>query len=152
MTLTGRTVGPAFCTIERSVQASCHHKKLHHCGRCTFFTTRSNLTCLRCVTKKCRCLGNYSSMVAIIMGLNAAPVRRLRRSWGLVSARYLAQLNVCEAIIDPYKNFNNYRQALATISPPCVPYIGQSSLHPFLWFLIVICNDRGIPQGSLIHS
>jgi len=63
-------------------------------------------------------------MFAIIAGLNAAPVRRLRRSWEPVSARYLARLNICEAIIDPHRNFANYRQTLATISPPCVPYLG----------------------------
>jgi son of sevenless len=66
-------------------------------------------------------------MVAIIMGLNAAPVQRLKRSWELVSAQYLAQLGACEAMIDSHRNFKNYHQALATISPPCVPYIGELS-------------------------
>jgi len=76
------------------------------------------------VADKCRSLHNYSSMVAIISGLNAVPVRRLKRTWELVNARFLGQLNACEAIIDPNRNFTNYRKLLAAIFPPCVPYIG----------------------------
>jgi len=36
----------------------------------------------------------------------------------------LGQLNTCEAIIDPKGDFANYRELLAAIFPPCVPYIG----------------------------
>lgn len=78
--------------------------------------------------QRCRDLHNYSSMVAIISGLNAVPVRRLKRTWELVNARFLSQLNVCESIIDPNRNFTNYRSLLGRIFPPCVPYIGQSCI------------------------
>jgi hypothetical protein len=64
-------------------------------------------------------------MVSIIAGLNAAPVRRLKRSWELVNARHLRQLVICEMIISPHRNFKNYRDMLATISPPCVPFVGK---------------------------
>jgi son of sevenless-like protein len=64
-------------------------------------------------------------MVAIIAGLNAAPVRRLKCSWDVVNARHLRTLDTCEVMIDPHRNFKNYRTVLAAISPPCVPYIGK---------------------------
>lgn len=71
-------------------------------------------------------------MVAIISGLNAVPVRRLKRTWELVNGRYIGLLTVCEAIIDPNKNFTNYRQLLTSIFPPCVPYIGMSLFRVYL--------------------
>ncbi|EGO23624.1 hypothetical protein SERLADRAFT_469753 [Serpula lacrymans var. lacrymans S7.9] len=76
------------------------------------------------VADRCRSIHNYSSMVAIVSGLNSPPIRRLKRSWEQVNARYMAQLGSCEMTIDSNKNFNNYRSTLAKVSPPCVPFIG----------------------------
>ena len=74
--------------------------------------------------KNCRRLQNYSSMTSIIAGLNAAPVRRLKRSWEQVNVRFMVKLGTCETLVDPGRNFKNYRHMLANISPPCVPYVG----------------------------
>ncbi|KIJ17931.1 hypothetical protein PAXINDRAFT_175648 [Paxillus involutus ATCC 200175] len=76
------------------------------------------------VAERCRDLHNYSSMVAIVSGLNSPPIRRLKRSWEQVHSRQMAQLNACELTIDSGKNFNNYRSTLAKVAPPCVPFIG----------------------------
>ncbi|CCM04907.1 uncharacterized protein FIBRA_07104 [Fibroporia radiculosa] len=67
---------------------------------------------------------NYSSMAAIVSGLVRQPIRRLRRTWERVNARYMTQLRDCESTLDTNKNFNNYRSTLARIAPPCVPFIG----------------------------
>lgn len=64
-------------------------------------------------------------MVAIVSGLNSPPIRRLKRTWEQVNARFMAQLAACELTIDSNKNFTNYRTTLAKISPPCVPFIGE---------------------------
>jgi son of sevenless-like protein len=77
--------------------------------------------------QRCRSMHNYSSMVAIVSGLNSPPIRRLKRSWEQVNARHMAQLSACEMTIDSGKNFNNYRSTLARVSPPCVPFIGELS-------------------------
>lgn len=76
------------------------------------------------IADRCRNLHNYSSMVAIVSGLNSPPIRRLKRSWEQVNSRHLSQLNNCEMTIDSGKNFNNYRSTLAKVAPPCVPFIG----------------------------
>ncbi|KAI0667585.1 ras GEF [Trametes maxima] len=73
---------------------------------------------------RCRGMQNYSTMTAIISGLNTPPIRRLKRTWEQVNAKIMSQLKVCESTIDTNKNFNNYRSLLATIQPPCVPFIG----------------------------
>jgi son of sevenless-like protein len=76
------------------------------------------------VADRCRGLHNFSSMVAIISGLNSPPIRRLKRTWEQINTRYMNQLGACEMTIDSNKNFTNYRTTLAEISPPCVPFIG----------------------------
>ena len=66
-------------------------------------------------------------MASIIAGLNAAPIRRLEVSWTLINTRFMKRLGACEMLIHPDKHFKNYRHMLATISPPCVPYVGEYS-------------------------
>ncbi|KAH9936253.1 ras guanine nucleotide exchange factor domain-containing protein [Fomitopsis serialis] len=76
------------------------------------------------VADRCRTLQNYSTMTAIVSGLATPPIRRLKRTWEQVNARAMGQLRDCESTIDTAKNFTNYRQTLARITPPCVPFIG----------------------------
>ncbi|KAH7910846.1 ras guanine nucleotide exchange factor domain-containing protein [Hygrophoropsis aurantiaca] len=76
------------------------------------------------VADRCRSMHNYSTMVAIVSGLNSPPIRRLKRSWEQVNARHMSQLGNCEMTIDSGKNFGNYRSTLARVAPPCVPFIG----------------------------
>jgi hypothetical protein len=75
-------------------------------------------------------------MVAIVSGLNAATVRGLRQSWKHVDIRLMRKLNDCEAMIDPGKNFTDYRRLLAVTSPPCVPYFGR--LSPFVTVCLIL--------------
>ncbi|TFY69536.1 hypothetical protein EVJ58_g335 [Rhodofomes roseus] len=76
------------------------------------------------VADRCRTLQNFSTMTAIVSGLATPPIRRLKRTWEQVNARAMNQLRDCESTIDTAKNFTNYRQTLARITPPCVPFIG----------------------------
>ncbi|KAJ3774769.1 ras guanine nucleotide exchange factor domain-containing protein [Lentinula raphanica] len=76
------------------------------------------------VADRCRTLNNFSSMIAIVSGLNTPPIRRLKRTWELVSQRHMAQFGACEVTLDSNRNFNKYRSMLASVVPPCVPFIG----------------------------
>ncbi|KAF9049553.1 ras GEF [Hymenopellis radicata] len=76
------------------------------------------------IADRCRTLNNFSTMIAITSGLNTPPIRRLKRTWEQVSQRYMAQFGACEMTIDSNKNFTKYRQLMATVTPPCVPFIG----------------------------
>ncbi|KAF9488025.1 ras GEF [Pleurotus eryngii] len=76
------------------------------------------------VADRCRTLHNFSTMVAITSGLNTPPIRRLKRTWEQVNQKLMAQLGACEMTIDTTRNFNNYRSTMATVTPPCVPFIG----------------------------
>ncbi|KAK7056677.1 cell division cycle-related protein [Paramarasmius palmivorus] len=76
------------------------------------------------VADRCRTLNNFSTMIAIISGLNTPPIRRLKRTWEQVSQRYMAQFGACEVTLDSNRNFNKYRSMLNSVVPPCVPFIG----------------------------
>ncbi|KAG5651191.1 hypothetical protein H0H81_009544 [Sphagnurus paluster] len=76
------------------------------------------------VADRCRALNNFSTMIAITSGLNTPPIRRLKRTWEQVNQRSLTQFNACEMTIDSNKNFTKYRQLMASVTPPCVPFIG----------------------------
>ncbi|KAF9267558.1 ras GEF [Marasmius fiardii PR-910] len=99
------------------------------------------------VADRCRTLNNFSTMIAIISGLNTPPIRRLKRTWEQVSQRYMAQFGACEVTLDSNRNFNKYRSMLASVVPPCVPFIGV-----FLSTLQFI--QDGIPDnlpGNLVN-
>ncbi|KAF9464143.1 ras guanine nucleotide exchange factor domain-containing protein [Collybia nuda] len=76
------------------------------------------------VADRCRTLNNFSTMIAITSGLNTPPIRRLKRTWEQVNQRCMAQFGACEMTIDSNKNFTKYRQLMASVTPPCVPFIG----------------------------
>lgn len=69
-------------------------------------------------------------MIAITSGLNTPPIRRLKRTWEPVGQRFMAQFAACEMTIDSNRNFTKYRQLMASVTPPCVPFIGKSLTFP----------------------
>ncbi|KAI0250783.1 ras guanine nucleotide exchange factor domain-containing protein [Lactifluus subvellereus] len=76
------------------------------------------------IADRCRDLKNFSSMIAIVSGLNSPPIRRLKRTWDQIPQKFMTMLGACEMTIDSNKNFSNYRSLLQRITPPCVPFIG----------------------------
>ncbi|KAI0051128.1 ras GEF [Auriscalpium vulgare] len=76
------------------------------------------------VADRCRDMHNFSSMIAIVSGLNSPPIRRLKRTWEQINQKYMNVLSTCEMTIDSNKNFSNYRSLLQRITPPCVPFFG----------------------------
>lgn len=64
-------------------------------------------------------------MIAITSGLNTPPIRRLKRTWEQVNQRVIAQFAACEVTIDNSKTFAKNRQLMSSVTPPCVPFIGE---------------------------
>lgn len=71
-------------------------------------------------------------MAAVIAGLNAAPIDRLKRSKEYLSPKTLATKAELDKIMDSSKNFANYKDMLRTVNPPCVPFLGESLSNPLL--------------------
>lgn len=76
------------------------------------------------IAEKCRTLSNFSTLTAIISGLNSAPIHRLRRTWDLLNARVAMSAEDLNRLMNSSKNFSKYREALHQTQPPCVPFLG----------------------------
>lgn len=76
------------------------------------------------IAEKCRALHNFSTLTAIISGLNSAPIHRLRRTWDLLNARVAMSAEDLNRLMNSSKNFSQYREALHQMQPPCVPFLG----------------------------
>ncbi|KAF7365437.1 hypothetical protein MVEN_00416700 [Mycena venus] len=78
------------------------------------------------VADHCRSLNNFSTLAAMIAGLDSPPIRRLKRTWAQVSRTDMVTFTACEKIISSNKAFLEYRSLMRSVIPPCVPFIGIS--------------------------
>jgi RasGEF domain len=90
----------------------------------------------------------------IIAGLNAAPICRLERSWEIVTGRFRRQLGTCEALVDPGRNFENYRHTLVNISPHvCRMLVSTLAFYPVALMIVnIITPLRHVPPNSLVRA
>jgi len=99
------------------------------------------------VADRCRLLQNFSTMAALVAGLNSPPIRRLKRTWEQVNARSKAQLQEAEQTMDTNKNFTRYRAILKGAQLPCVPFFGV-----YLSVLTFIQDgNKNMIQGDIIN-
>ncbi|KAL4249703.1 hypothetical protein ABKN59_006142 [Abortiporus biennis] len=101
------------------------------------------------VADRCRQLNNFSSMMAVTGALNNTAIRRLKRTWDLISGKYISILSLCESIVTPDRNFSNYWQALKTATPPCLPFVGQ--YLSVLQFINDGANDKAKESERMIN-
>lgn len=76
------------------------------------------------VAEKCRQLNNFSTLTSIISALGAAPIHRLKRTWDHVPSRTTTILENMKVLMGTTLNFNEYRECLHIVNPPCVPFLG----------------------------
>jgi len=69
-------------------------------------------------------LRNYSTIMAIICGLNKASVSRLKLSFRELNSKSLRKKDEMENLMSAKSSYKNYRASLHSIQPPCIPYIG----------------------------
>ncbi|KAI3411963.1 hypothetical protein GPALN_002018 [Globodera pallida] len=77
------------------------HAHKRHRAKCVEFYIEVAKECVNC--------GNFNSLMAIVAGLSAQPVARLRRTWNRVDK---SKLEVLQRQLDPSGNFVNYRATL----------------------------------------
>ena len=83
------------------------------------------------IAEKLKDYNNFNSLKAVIGGLQATPVYRLKKTWELVSSKRHKQLRELALLMSEESNFKAYRnilhqkRTLRTGSPvPIVPYLG----------------------------
>jgi len=81
-------------------------------------------TFIRIATKTLE-LNNFNATQEILAGLNLASVYRLRNSWGkLETSKEYVKFEEFNTLLGGKMNYKHYRERIATIDPPCVPFFG----------------------------
>jgi hypothetical protein len=69
-------------------------------------------------------MNNYNTLMAIRSALDSTSIRRLKRSWDNLSAKYKAMLEPIYRATDSSRNFAEYRTRLKMAVAPCLPFLG----------------------------
>ncbi|KAJ3321086.1 hypothetical protein HDV06_004644 [Boothiomyces sp. JEL0866] len=67
---------------------------------------------------------NYSTLMAIIAGINKACISRLKLTAREVNPKYTKRRAELETLMSAQSSYKNYRVSIHSIAPPCIPYIG----------------------------
>eukprot|EP01133_Synstelium_polycarpum_P003446 gene3446-3915_t len=78
------------------------------------------------VAKALRSFANYHTLMAILSGLNEAPIFRLKHTFSEMKPKVQKLSSELQALMTVEGNHDAYRCELATIDPksPCIPYLG----------------------------
>ena len=69
-------------------------------------------------------LNNFSSLMAIIAGLNHFSIVRMKMTWKGLDPELLKKYQKLESLMSHTQNYSNYRSLLKKCREPCVPYLG----------------------------
>jgi len=75
------------------------------------------------IAKYCKEYCDFSSLMAIISGLNMASVKRLKNTWANVPSKSIKKLEVLEKTMSPLNNFQLYRESVGLSNTPVVPFL-----------------------------
>ncbi|KAJ3258646.1 hypothetical protein HK103_003435 [Boothiomyces macroporosus] len=67
---------------------------------------------------------NYSTLMAIIAGINKACISRLKLTAKEVNPKHTKRRAELETLMSAQSSYKNYRASIHSIAPPCIPYIG----------------------------
>ncbi|KAI8058987.1 ras guanine nucleotide exchange factor domain-containing protein [Gongronella butleri] len=76
------------------------------------------------VAEKCRLLHNYNTCMAILSAFDNSSVGRLKRTWETMSAKTNSTLTGIRRLMGANRNFNEYREIIHKVNPPCIPFLG----------------------------
>ncbi|EFA85873.1 Ras guanine nucleotide exchange factor [Heterostelium album PN500] len=78
------------------------------------------------IAQKCRDIGNFNGCMEILSGLQNASVYRLSKTWEKIESKPLLKNIYDELLVlmAQKNNFKDYRAALHSVHPPCIPYLG----------------------------
>ncbi|KAI9493737.1 ras guanine nucleotide exchange factor domain-containing protein [Zychaea mexicana] len=76
------------------------------------------------VAEKCRLLNNYNTCMAILSAFDNSSIGRMKRTWELMNARTTQTLTGIRRLMGANKNFNEYRDIIHKVNPPCIPFLG----------------------------
>ncbi|WRT64250.1 uncharacterized protein IL334_001181 [Kwoniella shivajii] len=73
---------------------------------------------------KCLMMNNFSTMFAVLAGLNSSTILRLKRTWDALPSKYKTTIEKLRGVIEHTKNHAAYRARLREAPSPCLPFLG----------------------------
>lgn len=73
---------------------------------------------------KCLSLNNFSTLFAVLAGLNSSTIMRLKKTWDVLSVKYRVLMERLQGVIEHTKNHAAYRARLREVTGPCLPFLG----------------------------
>lgn len=69
-------------------------------------------------------LQNYNTCMAILSAFDNSAIGRLKKTWEQVSSRTTQSLNAIRKVMGSNRNFQEYREMIHSVNPPCIPFLG----------------------------
>jgi hypothetical protein len=76
------------------------------------------------VANELRHLGNFQSTMAVLSGLGASAIARLKPLWAELSERHQSVFAELSSLMSLTSNMKNLSEHLLNVTPPAIPYIG----------------------------
>jgi son of sevenless len=76
------------------------------------------------IAHECLKLNNFNSVVEIVSALGTTAVRRLTDTWDQLDPETKQTFQELKDLFETRKNWEHYRNRLASCTPPCIPYLG----------------------------
>ncbi|KLT39067.1 ras GEF [Cutaneotrichosporon oleaginosum] len=73
---------------------------------------------------KCLVLNNFSTLFAVLAGLNSSTIGRLKNTWAVLNPKYRLLMDRLRGVIEHTKNHAAYRARLREVTEPCLPFLG----------------------------
>nr|XP_019014811.1 uncharacterized protein I206_00897 [Kwoniella pini CBS 10737]OCF53592.1 hypothetical protein I206_00897 [Kwoniella pini CBS 10737] len=73
---------------------------------------------------KCLIMYNFSTMFAVLAGLNSSTIMRLKKTWDALPTKYKVTIERLRGVIEHTKNHAAYRAKLREAPTPCLPFLG----------------------------
>ncbi|XP_043576172.1 ras-specific guanine nucleotide-releasing factor RalGPS1-like isoform X1 [Chiloscyllium plagiosum] len=96
------------------------------------------------LAKKLLELNNLHSLMAVVSGLQSAPIFRLSKTWALVSRKDKATFEKLDYLVTKEDNYKRMREFISSLRMvPCIPYLG-------IYLLDLIYIDSAYPASDSI--
>ncbi|XP_069744091.1 ras-specific guanine nucleotide-releasing factor RalGPS1-like isoform X4 [Narcine bancroftii] len=96
------------------------------------------------LAKKLLELNNLHSLMAVVSGLQSAPIFRLSKTWALVSRKDKTTFEKLDYLVTKEDNYKRMREFISSLRMvPCIPYLG-------IYLLDLIYIDSAYPASDSI--
>ncbi|XP_038637904.1 ras-specific guanine nucleotide-releasing factor RalGPS1 isoform X2 [Scyliorhinus canicula] len=96
------------------------------------------------LAKKLLELNNLHSLMAVVSGVQSAPIFRLSKTWALVSRKDKATFEKLDYLVTKEDNYKRMREFISSLRMvPCIPYLG-------IYLLDLIYIDSAYPASDSI--